>query len=32
VIGDVDDLARGIRVVDDLTIGEGATVLRIDPA
>jgi hypothetical protein len=32
VIGDVDELARGIRVVDDLMIGEGATVLRIDPA
>ena len=32
VIGDVDALARGIRVVDDLTIGEGSTVLRIDPA
>jgi hypothetical protein len=32
VIGAVDELARGIRVVDDLTIGETATVLRIDPA
>ncbi|MFC9560384.1 hypothetical protein [Agromyces sp. NPDC056965] len=32
VIGAVDDLARGLRVVDDLTIGESATVLRIDPA
>jgi hypothetical protein len=32
VIGAVDELARGIRVVDDLTIGESATVLRIDPA
>jgi hypothetical protein len=32
VIGDVDDLARGIRVIDDLTVGESATVLPIDPA
>ncbi|MDQ0894937.1 hypothetical protein [Agromyces ramosus] len=32
VIGAVDELARGIRVVDDLTIGESPTVLRIDPA
>ena len=32
VIGAVDELVRGIRVVDDLTIGETATVLRIDPA
>jgi len=32
VIGAVDELARGIRVVDDLVIGESATVLRIDPA
>jgi len=31
VIGAVDDLARGIRVVDDLTVGEAAPVLRIDP-
>ena len=31
VLGDVDALARGIRVVDDLTVGESATVLRIDP-
>ena len=30
VIGAVDELARGIRVVDDLTVGESATVLRID--
>ena len=29
VIGAVDELARGIRVVDDLAIGESATVLRI---
>ncbi len=32
VIGAVDELARGIRVVDDLTVGESTTVLRIDPA
>ncbi|MFF2389544.1 hypothetical protein [Agromyces sp. NPDC058104] len=32
VIGAVDDLARGIRIVDDLTVGESAPVLRIDPA
>ena len=32
VIGAVDELARGIRVIDDLTVGESATVLRIDPA
>jgi len=32
VVGDVDELARGIRVVDDLTVGEAAPVLRIDPA
>ena len=32
VVGAVDELVRGIRVVDDLTVGESATVLRIDPA
>ncbi|MDQ0574273.1 hypothetical protein [Agromyces albus] len=32
VIGAVDALARSIRVIDDLTVGESATVLRIDPA
>lgn len=32
VIGAVDELARGIRVVDDLTVRESAPVLRIDPA
>lgn len=32
VIGAVDEVARGIRVVDDLTVGESATVLRIDPS
>lgn len=32
VIGAVDELARSIRVIDDLTLGESAPVLRIDPA
>ena len=32
VIGAVDELARGIRIIDDLTVEESATVLRIDPA
>ena len=32
IIGSLDDLARTIRIADDLTIGESATVLRIDPA
>ncbi|WP_139417900.1 hypothetical protein [Agromyces laixinhei] len=32
VIGAVDELARGIRIIDDLTVGESATVLRLDPA
>ncbi|GAA1823412.1 hypothetical protein GCM10009750_02390 [Agromyces salentinus] len=32
VIADVDELARGIRVIDDLTVGESEPVLRIDPA
>lgn len=31
VIGAVDDLARSLRVVGDLTVGESAQVLRIDP-
>ncbi|HWI30860.1 MAG TPA: hypothetical protein VNT50_05180 [Microbacterium sp.] len=31
VIGPLDELARGIRVVDDLTVGESANVLRLDP-
>ncbi|MCT9002575.1 hypothetical protein [Microbacterium memoriense] len=31
VIGAVDDLARSLRLTDDLTVGESA-VLRIDPA
>jgi hypothetical protein len=32
VIAAVDELARGIRVIDDLTVRESAPVLRIDPA
>jgi len=32
VIGAIDELARSLRVVDDLTVGESATVLRIDPS
>ena len=32
VIGSVDDLARTVRVVEDLTTQESAEVLRIDPA
>ena len=32
VIGAVDELARGIRVIDDLTVGESTKALRIDPA
>lgn len=31
VIGSVDDLARTVRVVDDLTVGESPGVLRIGP-
>lgn len=31
VIGSVDDLARTLRVVDDLTVGESPEVLRIEP-
>ena len=31
VIGSVDDLARTLRVVDDLTVGESPEVLRIQP-
>lgn len=30
VIGAVDDIARSLRVVDDLSVGESPTVLRID--
>jgi len=32
IIGSVDDVARTIRIADDLTIGESPAVLRIDPA
>jgi len=32
VVPAVDELARSLRVVDDLSAGESATVLRIDPA
>ena len=32
VMGSKDDLARTVRVADDLTVGESAGVLRIDPA
>jgi len=31
VLGSIDDLARTVRVVDDLAIGESPTVLRIEP-
>jgi len=31
VIGAVDDLARTLRVVDDLAVGESPDVLRIEP-
>lgn len=31
VVGSVDELARSLRVVDDLTLGESPEVLRIDP-
>jgi hypothetical protein len=32
VIGSLDDLARTVRVVDDLAVGETPGVLRIDPS
>lgn len=32
VIGAVDDVARSLRVDDDLTVGESPNVLRLDPA
>jgi hypothetical protein len=32
VIGSLDDLARTVRIADDLEISESPTVLRIDPA
>ena len=31
VIGSVDDLARTVRVVEDLAVGEAPGVLRIEP-
>ncbi len=32
VIGAVDELARSLKIVDDLAMGEAAGVLRLDPA
>lgn len=32
VIGAVDDVARSLRIVDDLAVGESPGVLRIDPS
>jgi hypothetical protein len=32
VLGELDALARTVRLVDDLPLGEGAPILRIDPA
>ena len=32
IIGAVDDIARTVRIVDDLKLGESPTVLRLDPA
>ncbi|MDQ1075222.1 MULTISPECIES: hypothetical protein [Microbacterium] len=32
VIGDVDAIARTVRIVDDLKLGESSAVLRLDPA
>ncbi|MET0297980.1 MAG: hypothetical protein ABW024_11300 [Microbacterium sp.] len=32
VSGSIDDLARSLRVVDDLTLDESADVLRLDPS
>ncbi|MFT4219290.1 MAG: hypothetical protein QM611_02060 [Microbacterium sp.] len=31
VVGDVDRVARTLRITDDLTLGESPTVLRIEP-
>ena len=31
VIGAVDELARTLRVVDDLAVGDSRSVLRIEP-
>ncbi|GAA1922882.1 hypothetical protein GCM10009775_14150 [Microbacterium aoyamense] len=32
VIGAIDDVARTLRIVDDLTVGESPEVLRLDPS
>ncbi len=32
VVGSIDDLARTVRIVEDLAVGETPGVLRIDPA
>lgn len=32
VIGAVDEVARSLRIVDDLSVGESPTVLRLDPS
>ena len=32
VLGAADDLARSVRIVDDIAVGESGSVLRIDPA
>jgi len=32
VIGAIDDVARTLRIVDDLALGESVDVLRIDPS
>ncbi|WP_439591047.1 hypothetical protein [Microbacterium sp.] len=32
VIGAIDDVARTLRIVDDVAIGESAQVLRLDPS
>jgi hypothetical protein len=32
VLPAIDEVARSIRLVDDLTVGEGTHTLRIDPA
>jgi hypothetical protein len=32
VLEELDALARTVRLVDDLPLGEGAPILRIDPA
>lgn len=32
VLGAVDDLARSLRIIDDLTVGETPGILRLDPS